>query len=513
MKTSRQSESKRQRQQAARRRKRGKGSILPGRRAPVRGRGKGQKWSRARRAAFTQTLRRARAVLKNYPISLCVSFNGVLTLLAEAFTGPSYWHLVAVVVGIVLGFRRRTVTGIVASAGLWGLHHASFYRFFSQAVWSMDEVWALWAPVVIKLVPASEPICLAGDDTVARHTGGKIHGVGLFHDNRPGPTKAAAIRWGHNWVVLAVLVPLDAWGWAGRHVAVPVWAKLYRKEAHCDGESVVFRTKCELLVEMVRAFCACVPEGRAVWLFVDGGYSNGSVVQQLPAGVEVFGRVRADAELYGLPARRSKGRGRPRQRGRRVGSPQKLLAQRRGEWESMVTDRGHPVAFGKKVVLWWRVARQRPVSLVMVDCPHRRQGQEYFFTTVCDLSAREVCEQLERRWAIEVLFRDLKQHLGLETPQCRVRLAVERTGALLFLVGGLVHYWFLSLAPEERERLVQAYGPESLRGSTERAPSFAAKLRLLRVAIWEHRFKCNSFPVPNVAQKADALLRYLATAA
>ena len=513
MKTSRQREHQRQRQHAARRRKRGKRSSPSGRRAPVRGQGKGQKWSRARRAAFSQTLQRTRAVVKNYPISLCVSFNGALSLFAAAFTQPSYGHFVVLVAGVVLGFRRRTVTGMLAAAGVSMLHHASFHRFFSQAVWRMDAVWKLWSAAVIQLLPSDDPICLAGDDTVTRHTGGKIHGVGLFHDNRPAPNKAAAIRWGHSWVVLAALVPLDAWGWPGRHVAVPVWARLYRKEAHCDGESVVFRTKSELLVEMIKAFVACVPESRSVWLFVDGGYSNASVVQHLPERVEVFGRARADAQLYGLPPRRPKGRGRPRQRGRWLASPQQLLAQRRGEWESRVTDRWHPVAQGKTIALWWRVDRERPVSLVMVDCPHRRQAQEYFFTTVCDLSARAVCEQIERRWAIEVLFRDLKQHLGLETPQCRGRVAVERTGAILFLVGGLVHYWFLSLAPEERDRLVQAYAPEWLGGFRERAPSFAAKLRLLRVAIWEHRFKCNSFPLPNVTKKADVLLRYLAAAA
>jgi len=84
-----------------------------------------------------------------------------------AFTQPSYWHFVAAAAGIVLGFRRRTV------AGVSGLHHVGFSRFFSQAVWTMDALWKWWAAVVLLLVPKDEPIALAGDNTVARHTGGE----------------------------------------------------------------------------------------------------------------------------------------------------------------------------------------------------------------------------------------------------------------------------------------------------------------------------------------------------
>ena len=74
----------------------------------------------------------------------------------RAFTQPSYWHFVAAVAGIVLGFRRRTVAGILASAGVSGLHHVGFYRFFSQAVWTMDALWKWWPAVVLLLVPEDE---------------------------------------------------------------------------------------------------------------------------------------------------------------------------------------------------------------------------------------------------------------------------------------------------------------------------------------------------------------------
>jgi len=311
-------------------------------------------------------------------------------------------------------------------------------------------------------------------------------------------------------VVLCVLVPLAPFGWEGHFVAIPVGARLYRKPEACEQEGREFQNKSELLVDMMQGFVTHVDPDRPVWLFVDGGYSNGTVLQGLPERVEVFGRIRGDAQLYALPPEREARRGRPRERGERLPSPHQLLQKRRGEWETVQTDHGHEVALGKQRALWWRVARSRPISVVMVHCPHRRHSEEYFFTTVCELSARQVCELIERRWAIEVLFRDLKQHLGLETPQNRTPRAVERTAALLFLVGGLVTYWFLKCDAAERDRLLEQYAPESRAAGDEGPPSFAKRLRLLRLAIWDHRIKLNSHPFPDVNENTHALLCYLA---
>jgi len=232
-----------------------------------------------------------------------------LALFHAVFTQPSYLHFVAVVAGTVLGFRRRTVAGMVAAAGLSGLHHAGFNRFFSQAVWQMDAIWRVWAPLVIGMLPRDSIIYLAGDDTVSRKTGGKIYAVGLFHDNRPSASKSSSLRWGHNWVVLGIIVPLSGIGWDGHFVAVPVWVSLYKKKALCEqeakkGRDVAFKKKPELLNEMVWQFMEYVPEGREVWLLVDGGYSTKQVVQNLPGGVEVFGRARSDAQIYDFPPKR-----------------------------------------------------------------------------------------------------------------------------------------------------------------------------------------------------------------
>jgi len=159
------------------------------------------------------------------------------------------------------------------------------------------------------------------------------------------------------------------------------------------------------------------------------------------------------------------------------------------------------------------VAKERPVTIVMVDCPHRRRPQEYFFTTKMGLGPREVCDVIELRWPIEVFFRETKQHLGLETAQSRTPLAVERTTAFLFFVGGLVPYWYLAVPEETRQDLAERYLAKPRARSDDRPPSFLTMLRLLRAAIWDHRISTNSYPFSEVGKKAEAMIRCILAAA
>ena len=50
---------------------------------------------------------------------------------------------------------------------------------------------------------------LCGDDTVDEHRGKKVYGKGCHRDAVRSPHSFTAYRWGHKWVVLAIL-------WAGK---------------------------------------------------------------------------------------------------------------------------------------------------------------------------------------------------------------------------------------------------------------------------------------------------------
>ena len=66
---------------------------------------------------------------------------------------------------------------------------------------------------------------MAGDDTVDEHRGAKVYGKGCHRDPVRSTHSYTAYRWGHKWVVLAILVKFP---FATRAWALPVLVALYR---------------------------------------------------------------------------------------------------------------------------------------------------------------------------------------------------------------------------------------------------------------------------------------------
>jgi len=80
----------------------------------------------------------------------------------------------------------------------------SFHRVFSRAPWSLFPSGRVLAAAIIELT-ARGPIVVAMDDTTAQHKGKKVYGKGCHHDAVRSTHTHTAYRWGHKWVVLAIL--------------------------------------------------------------------------------------------------------------------------------------------------------------------------------------------------------------------------------------------------------------------------------------------------------------------
>lgn len=107
----------------------------------------------------------------------------------------------------------------------WSHHRA--HRFFSHARWSIDQVCAVLARVVVRLLVADhDTVLVAIDDTLFHRRGPKVHAASWFRDGSAiGNTK---IGYGNNWVILAIVVRL---GFIDRPVALPVGFALVRKNS------------------------------------------------------------------------------------------------------------------------------------------------------------------------------------------------------------------------------------------------------------------------------------------
>ena len=380
-------------------------------------------------------------VIRDYPITLTVSVNGLLANCAVAFTAPTFGVFALLFTGAVLVKGRHTVTRMILAAGIRAAHHARFHRFFSQARWEMDALWEKLVRLLSeKLLAAGERIEVAIDETAQKKTGAKIYGAGMVYDNRPKSKKGRELEWGLTWVVASVLVRVPLWK---EHVfAVPVLARLYRRKPLCRNGRVRFKTKGQLALEMIEKLAGWLP-GRRIVLLVDGNYADHHLMLRLPKNVEVVSRVRYDAALWAPRPKRAQGIGRPRLHGRKLPRPAQRVARRPKDWRPILLANGRHYEVQTWTALWWKVFGQRPIRIVATRRPGSRRRPEFFYTTDLTLSLDQILAYYTDRWAIEGLFHEVKERMGFEEPQCRTEKAVERTTPFLLWSAAVVQAWFL----------------------------------------------------------------------
>ena len=463
-------------------------------------------------------------IVRDYPITLSVSVNGLLANFAVAFTQPTFAVFALLFTGAVLVRGRHTVTRMILAAGVRVRHHARYHRFFSRARWKMDDLWKGMARLVAAaFLSKDRPVLLGGDDTAQKKSGAKIYGAGMVHDNRPAAGKGWDLCWGLTWVVVTVLVRVPFC--PGRVFPIPVGVRLYRKKKFCTkGSGHAFKTKPQLLLEMVRQLVEWLP-GYTFILHVDGGYASGELMQSLPKHVQVVGRLRFDARLYDRPPKavrtahlsQRRRRGRARERGKRLASPKLHVAHRPGAWTTVTLASGKRYETQSWVGLWWAVFRERPVLVVASRRAPRRKGDhptevQFFYTTDVTMTAQQVLEAYADRWAIECLFHEVKERLGFEEPQCRTEKAVERTAPFLLWTAGIVQYWFL--VQKDRDALV-GWRPRwrIKRKAPTTAPSFSDMLGALRRDVLHGAFGCRSGSEDQMHQNLRTLIESAAIAA
>src|SRR3954453_7642088 len=150
----------------------------------------------------------------------------VLSSFAPVFYHPTYQRFLVLILAAVLTTGRRTVSNLLRTAA--GLAHgdaSSFHRVLSKRRRSTLALARILARFILDHWVPEGPVFLAGDDTVDEHRGAKVYGKGCHRDPVRSTHSYTAFRWGHKWVVLAILVQFP---FATRDWALPVLTALYR---------------------------------------------------------------------------------------------------------------------------------------------------------------------------------------------------------------------------------------------------------------------------------------------
>ena len=433
----------------------------------------------------------------------CMLDVGLMAMLCSVGSGlltqPSVANFLTLATGWVLCRARRTTTGLIIAAGAVGSKHfGSYHRFFSQAAWSPQE---LWLGILVKLIESLNPtglIVLVGDGTVQGKCGRKISGTARWHNACWGTRQQQRLLWGHNWIVLGLAVTV--WGKA---YCVPVNLRLYRKAADCLKTGRPYRSRGQLLLEMVREGCRAFPE-RPVVLLADGQYASGDVLKSFPRNLTVLVRFRQDAALWEPgPRPRHRGIGRPHNKGERLPTPAHLAADPRWPWNK--TTGG--AQYKSLVALWYRVRRDRPVKVILVSLKNPKKPYACLLCTDPTWPEERILSTYAARWTIEITIREAKQFAGLGDAQCRKAQAVERQGAFTLAMMGLVMGWYLSEGHKSDRMLKRPWYKRKAH------PSFQDMLAHARRMSWCQVVSERSGCGPEVTENHLRLLHYLEAAA
>ena len=126
---------------------------------------------------------------------------------AAIFTRPTYSRVLTLAATALLTRGRRTVANLLRTVGNAATGDASGYRrVLSEARWSGMELACVLTRLILTRFVPNGTVPLVGDDTVDGHPGKKVYAKARHRDPVRSSHQFTAWRYGHKWVVLAVLV-------------------------------------------------------------------------------------------------------------------------------------------------------------------------------------------------------------------------------------------------------------------------------------------------------------------
>jgi hypothetical protein len=397
-------------------------------------------------------------------MELTASFLDLLQQFSPVFTAPTYRTFAGIVSGWVLSQRHRFITEVIFSSGNVGNGHWSrFHRFFSHAAWDIDTFSLSLAKLVMTILAPGATLYWAVDDTLCRKRGLTLYGAGMHYDPLISSRSKALVSWGHDWVVLCLIVVRPFWA-PTKVFALPIAARLYinrqgltkgkkgkgkapkakakAPKAKADPDH---RTRPELALELILLAARWFPDDEILMLG-DSAYGGRSVLSHLPTNVHLISRVHPGGALYKpAPPKAPKTPGAPRKKGDRLPGMAEWAADSEQPWTRIDFDQfGLHATLDVKTIraLYYKSGRDRLLTIVLVHDVQGKRPDQMFYCTKLDRTAREILSAYACRWAIECTFENCKQFLGLEDPANRLPKAVERTAPMALFISTIVVVWF-----------------------------------------------------------------------
>jgi hypothetical protein len=289
------------------------------------------------------------------------------------------------------------------------------------------------ACLVVELIPPDRPVVCAVDDTNPQHKGKRVYGKGRHHDACRSTHSHIVWVWGHKWLVLAIHVQFP---FAHRPWALPVLCALYRPEELNASEGRRHKTPIYLARQLMAVVIHWFPKRKFI-LVGDGGYASRDLARfcfRHRRHVTLISRFNPQANICAAPPVQRSHVGRPRCRGRKLATPQTVVAKAKRRrytvnWYGGQTRRVELVGGEGH---WYRSGQGLlPIRWVFAHDVEGTHRDEYFYGTDPTLGCDQIVSLFTTRWSIEVTFQEIRTHLGFDTPRNWSAKSVLRTAPCL----------------------------------------------------------------------------------
>ena len=406
----------------------------------------------------------------------------LLLHLAPAFTQPTFQRAVVLLFAALLTTGRRTVHNLLRTVGLLAPGDSSSYRrVLSEASWSGLRLAAALTRFVVLHFAPDGALRLVGDDTVDEHRGKKVYGKARHRDPVRSSHSYITYRYGHKWVVVALLVRFP---WATRPWALPLLVVLYRSKKDNEQRKRPHQTPTELVQLQLRLWLRWLP-GRCFVFAGDQGYGSHELAcfaSQQGGRLTLVSRFYANANLYEPPpvVVGKKPSGRPRKKGAKLPRPQDVVATAERTrlnvaWYGggrrdieVVTGVGHWYKSGVGLVA---------VRWVYVHDATGTHRDDYLYSTDVQLTATAIIETYTGRWNIETTFQEMRAYLGLETTRGWCQRTVQRAAPCLFGLYTVVAVLYATLRS-------QGAATASVDGEKKQGTTFSDAITTVRRWLW-----------------------------
>jgi hypothetical protein len=411
-------------------------------------------------------------------------FAAIILAFASVFVQQRTWrHARLLLLGALLAPGQRTVSSILRIIGLRRERHfVNYHRVLNRAVWNSRHGARLLLNLLISTFVSTGPIVLGVDDTIERRRGKRISAKGIYRDPVRSSKSFFVKTSGLRWLSLMLLAPVP---WAQRVWGLPFLTVLAPSERFCRTHNQRHKKLTDWTRQVALQARRWLPK-RTIVLVGDSSFAAldllGTLMRQ---SLICITRLRLDAALYApAPPREPGTKGRPRKKGARLPTLIQRLQDANTDWQSISVSGWYGntrrrLEICSDSAVWYHSGQPvLPIRWVLLRDPDGEFEPQALLCTDPARDAHDIIGWFVRRWALEVTFRETRDHLGVETQRQWSDQAIARTTPCLLALFSIVT--LLGTRLTNRARLAVS----TAAWYRKQRPTFADTLAAVRREIW-----------------------------